>query len=108
VIKPYKLEGSSMLPLFRPGETALAGSPGDLRPGDCAVYEHGGRLLLHRVLAAGPQGALLADDAGRLEPHQVARAALRGRVLSRNPLKSGRAGALYCRLRRALYRCLHG
>ena len=103
-----------MLPLFRPGGIALAEPrPGArpeawLRPGDCAVYEYRGERLLHRVLSTGRAGALLADDAGRLAPHAVPWEAVEGRVVSRHPLKSGPAGALYCRLRRKLYSLLNG
>ncbi|MBI4350792.1 MAG: S24/S26 family peptidase [Elusimicrobia bacterium] len=103
--RAYRLEGSSMLPVFRPGELALAGRGTRpprrwLRPGDCAIYELGGRTLLHRVLKTGPDGAWFADDAGRLEPHFVAWKNVYGKVLSRNPLAGGLCGRLYSRLRR--------
>jgi len=104
-VKAYRLEGSSMLPVFRPGELALAGRGKQeperwLRPGDCAVYELEGRTLLHRVLKTGPDGAWLADDAGRLEPHFVPWKNVFGKVLSRNPLAGGLPGKIYSKLRR--------
>lgn len=97
-----------MLPVFRPAGLVLAeeAGPGRLCPGDCAVYSYKGRLLLHRVLGAGPGGVLFADDAGRLQPHLVPWAGVKGRVLSRNPLAGGLCGLAYCRLRRALSRVL--
>lgn len=97
-----------MLPVFRPGGVALAEGtgPGLLRPGDCAVYLYGGRTLLHRVLAAGPEGAWLADDAGRLTPHLVPWSAVLGRALG-GPLAGGLCGLVYSRLRRAVYALFH-
>ena len=92
-----------MLPVFRPGETVLV-SPARPRAGDCAVYDYRGRTLLHRVLRALPQGALLADDAARLEPHLVPWSAVRGTVLASGPLGGGLTGRLYSGLRRALSR----
>ena len=104
-MKAYLLEGSSMLPVFRPGETAFVtgARPG---PGDCAVYSYGGRVLLHRVLRASEAGAWLADDAGRLEPHFVPWPEVRGRALGSHPLSGGFAGLVYCRARRAVSRLL--
>lgn len=102
----FRLEGSSMLPVFKPGGLVLteAAAPGELSPGDCAVYVYEGRTLLHRVLRTGQNGVLLGDDAGRLEPHLVPWGGIKGRVLGRNPLGGGLCGLLYSRLRRALSR----
>lgn len=87
-----------MLPVFKPGELALA-RPGKLRPGDCAVYSYRGRTLLHRVIKTSADGAWLADDAGRLEPHLVPWADIRGRALG-GPLSRGLPGRVYSTLRR--------
>lgn len=105
--KAFRLEGSSMLPVFRPGELALIGRGKQtperwLRPGDCAVYEIEGRTLLHRAVKTGPGGAWFADDAGRLEPHFVPWKNVFGKVLSDNPLAGGLCGRIYSRLRRSL------
>lgn len=89
-----------MLPVFRPGGLAPV-SAARPRPGDCAVYSYGGRTLLHRVLKVSAGGAWLADDAGRLEPHFVPWADVRGRALG-GPLSVGLAGRLYSALRRGL------
>lgn len=89
-----------MLPVFRPGETALA-EDGRPAAGDCAVYDWQGRTLLHRVLKISPAGAWLADDAGRLAPHFVAWDDIKGRALG-GPLSCGLTGLLYSRCRRAL------
>lgn len=89
-----------MLPVFRPGGIAPV-SAARPRPGDCAVYSYKGRILLHRVLRAGPDGAWLADDAGRLEPHFVPWPDVRGRALG-GFLAGGLPGRLYSALRRGL------
>lgn len=90
-----------MLPVFRAGAAVLVSGERP-RPGDCAVYSYMGRSLLHRVASVCAGGAVLADDAGRLEPHLVPWAEVRGRALSPSPLASGPAGLAYHRLRRAL------
>lgn len=97
----FRLEGSSMLPVFRPGEVVLVGPP-VLSRGDCAVYNYGGRTLLHRVLKTSPEGVCLADDAGRLAPHSVPWADIRGKALSKNVFAGGFPGYIYSRLRRAI------
>ena len=108
----FRLEGSSMLPVFKPGELALVQPPAAgtsaprLSPGDCAVYEYEGRNLLHRVLKTGPAGAWFADDAGRLEPHLVRWEQVRGKVLSGHFLAGGLPGRIYSLLRRSLSRLL--
>jgi len=104
MVKAVKLEGSSMLPLFRPGRTALvetASVTGNIKlaAGDCAVYSFEGRTLLHRVVAVRRDGVVLSDDAGRLTPHFVLWENISGRVLSRNPLKNGMAGLFYSRVK---------
>jgi hypothetical protein len=94
-----------MLPVFRPGETALV-SLERPRPGDCAVYTCRGRTLLHRAVSVSADGAVFADDAGRLEPHLVPWGEVRGRALSRNPLAYGLPGLVYHKFRRGLSRLL--
>ncbi len=96
----FRLEGSSMLPVFGPGEIAPV-SAARPRPGDCAVYSYEGRTLLHRVTKVSVAGAWLADDAGRLEPHFVLWAEVRGRALG-GFLAGGLPGRLYSFLRRGL------
>lgn len=97
-MKAFRLEGSSMLPVFKPGEIALA-RPGRLAPGDCAVYQYRGRTLLHRVIKFSRGGAWLADDAGRLEPHFVPLEDIQGKALG-GLLSGGLAGRFYSALRR--------
>jgi len=104
--RAFLLEGSSMLPVFRPGGLALVDGERP-RPGDCAVYSYEGRTLLHRVLKTGPAGAWLADDAGRLEPHLVPWKNVRGRAPGTNILARGLAGLLYSRCRRTFSRLLN-
>lgn len=100
-VSAFRLEGSSMLPVFKPGEAALV-LPARLSAGDCAVYSYEGRTLLHRVMKTAENGAWFGDDAGRLEPHFVPSENIRGKVLSRNPLAGGVAGRIYSGLRRSL------
>lgn len=104
-MKAFRLEGSSMLPLFRPGETVRV-SPERPRPGDCAVYGWLGRVLLHRVTAVCAEGATFADDAGRLEQHLVPWADVQGRVVSGKLLAGGPVGLVYSRGRRFFSRLL--
>jgi phage repressor protein C with HTH and peptisase S24 domain len=97
----YRLEGSSMLPVFRPGELAVVERGAKkIRPGDCLVYEFEGRVLLHRVVGTSSGGAWLSDDAGRLRPHFVPWKDVRGKVLGRSPLAGGFCGNIYSKLRR--------
>ena len=100
-VSAFRLEGSSMLPVFRPGEVALVRAL-DLSAGDCAVYSYEGVTLLHRVMKIGENGAWFCDDAGHLEPHFVPLENICGKALSRNPLAGGLCGHLYSRLRRSL------
>jgi hypothetical protein len=101
-MKTYFLEGSSMLPVFLPGGTALV-AEGRPAAGDCAVYDWQGRTLLHRVLRISPAGAWLADDAGRLDLHFVPWGGIKGRALG-GLLSSGLPGLFYARLRRFCFR----
>ena len=111
MLKAIRLEGSSMLPLFRAGEIVLVEpllfpDPQALIPqpfpaaGDCVVYNYEGRSLLHRIISANASGALVADDAGRLAPHRVPWSEVSGRVISGNPLKKGLAGLAYNSVRK--------
>jgi len=104
--RAFLLKGSSMLPVFRPGELTLL-EEARPKPGDCAVYDYKGRTLLHRVLSTGPAGAWLADDAGRLEPHLVPWKNVRGRTPGDSFLARGLAGLLYSRCRRSFSRLLN-
>lgn len=99
-MKVVRLKGSSMWPVFRPGRSALV-SVRRPRTGDCAVYDFYGRVLLHRVIKTAQGGAWLADDAGRLKPHFVPWARIRGKALG-GPLSGGLSGLAYSRLRRAI------
>lgn len=99
-MRAFRLKGSSMFPVFRAGGAALVDGARPA-PGDCAVYSYMGSTLLHRVVAASPSGAWLADDAGRLEPHFVPWAKVRGRAHG-GLLAGGLPGLAYCKARRAL------
>jgi hypothetical protein len=90
-LKFFRLEGSSMRPLFREGATALV-RRGKLRRGDCAVYLAGGRTLLHRVAGFAGDRVVLRDDGWEMPPHAVHPRHIIGRVVSGNPLKSGLPG----------------
>lgn len=110
-LKPaaYRLEGSSMSPLFRPGGIAFIEPvrPGvSPRAGDCAVYEYNGRVLLHRVVGTDRAGVRFADDAGLLDVHSVPWRDVRGKVISGNPLANGLPGLLYSKARSLLGRFL--
>ena len=99
-MKAFRLKGSSMFPVFRAGGAALVDGSRPA-PGDCAVYSYMGATLLHRVVGTSPSGAWLADDAGRLEPHFVPWARVRGKARG-GLLSSGLAGLAYCKARRAV------
>ncbi|HBB66901.1 MAG: hypothetical protein A2X28_04770 [Elusimicrobia bacterium GWA2_56_46] len=117
----FRLEGSSMSPVFKSGEVVLVSSLSSqsssliphpsslpippsliLSSGDCAVYSYNGTTLLHRVIKTASDGVWLADDAGRLAPHFVLLERIRGRVLSRNPFAGGICGRIYSAIRRRL------
>jgi len=99
----FRLEGSSMSPVFKSGEVVLiVPSSLILSSGDCAVYSYNGATLLHRVIKTASDGVWLADDAGRLAPHFVLLERIRGRVLSRNPFAGGLCGRIYSAIRRRL------
>ena len=108
----FKLQGSSMHPVFKPGQVVLVDaieqlpSGIGLRKGDCAVYSYRGRTLLHRVVKAGPGGVWFSDDAGRIAPHLVGWELVRGRVVGGNFLSRGFCGLVYCKLRRTVFRVL--
>lgn len=112
-MKAFKLEGTSMLPLFREGDVVLVRPLGfdppvfGLSAGDCAVYEFEGRRLLHRVIGKDAGGVWLSDDSGRIEPHRAGWERIEGKVLSGNPLKNGRIGLAYSKIRRSLSRYVH-
>lgn len=103
----FRLTGSSMHPVFKPGEVVLVSRLSlaarlNLDSGDCAVYSYKGRTLLHRVVKAGPGGVWFSDDAGRIAPHLVGWELVRGRVVSGNFLSRGFCGLVYSRLRRSV------
>lgn len=108
----FRLEGSSMHPVFKPGQVVLVAGVNSeaagagLRKGDCAVYSYKGRTLLHRVVKAGPCGVWFADDAGRIAPHLVGWELVRGRVVGGNFLSGGFCGMVYSKLRRTVSRVL--
>ena len=107
----FRLEGSSMHPVFKPGQVVLvqpcrAETAVPLATGDCAVYSYKGRTLLHRVVKAGPCGVWFADDAGRIAPHLVGWELVRGRVVGGNFLSRGFCGLVYSKLRRTVSRVL--
>ena len=108
----FRLEGSSMHPVFKPGQMVLItdvsseAAAAGLKKGDCAVYSYKGRTLLHRVVKAGPCGVWFADDAGRIAPHLVGWELVQGRVVDGNFLSHGLCGLLYSKLRRSVSRVL--
>ena len=107
MIKAFRLEGSSMLPVFKPGQAALVdcktrNTEHDINPGDCAVYSCGGRALLHRAVRTVRAGVWFADDAGRIDAHLVPWENIRGKVLSGHLLAGGFCGRVYSGLRRAV------
>ena len=105
-VRGYRLEGSSMRPVYKAGELALADSAARPAPGDCAVYRRHGRTLLHRVLSTVHEGAWLADDAGRIAPHFVPWADVDGRAVTGGPLSRGICGLTYSLARRSLAKLL--
>lgn len=105
----FRLTGSSMHPVFKPGQVVLVQPlPGSsavpLASGDCAVYSYRGRTLLHRVVKAGSGGVWFSDDAGRIAPHLVGWELVRGRVVDGHFLSRGLCGLVYSRLRRSFSR----
>ncbi len=102
-MEAFILEGTSMRPLFKAGETVLVAPlllyPLSFHRGDCAVYEYEGRKLLHRAVRLDAAGVWFADDAGRISPHHVTWSAVRGKVISGNLFAAGLPGFLYSRAR---------
>ena len=102
-VTAFRLEGTSMSPVFRAGGIALVsgaasfGAQGALAPGDCAVYEYRGRTMLHRVVKTEASGAWFADDAGAIKRHKVPWTAVRGKVVRGGFLSGGLPGLLYHR-----------
>ncbi len=108
-IRAVRLEGTSMLPVFRAGDLALLDarfSGRDLVRGDCAAYETGGRTLLHRVTGTDADGVWFSDDAALLERHHAPWRAIRGKVLGGGPFSRGLPGFLYFTARTAALRAL--
>ncbi|MFH1619546.1 MAG: S24/S26 family peptidase [bacterium] len=105
MIKAFRLEGTSMGPLFKTGDTVLAELP-PFRPvkGDCVIYRIAGRYLLHRVAAVEKEAVWLADDAGSMDSHRVPLAAITGRVISRSFFSQGLSGRLYSLLVRTAHK----
>jgi len=65
------LGGSSMRPLFAPGDTLRIrpARAADLRPGDVIIVDLGGQLLCHRlVYVAGDHFVSRGDDAPEHDP----------------------------------------
>ena len=94
-----------MLPLFKTGDIVLVSSL-TIKKGDCAVYDHEGRTLLHRVVDSGASGLWFADDAGRIAPHLVPWSAVRGKVVGGGFLTDGLPGFLYSRGRTMIRKLL--
>ena len=77
------LGGSSMRPLFAPGDMlrAVPARAADVRPGDVLIVETDGQLLCHRLVYATATSLVLrGDDSPACDP-PCPHAALVGRVL---------------------------
>lgn len=70
-----------------------------LSPGDCVVYNFGGRNLLHRIIKIDSNGVWIQDDGEVISAHFVKWQDIRGRVISKNPLKNGFPGSIYFNLK---------
>ena len=115
--------GDSMRGTFRPGDrlTVLPASFADLRPGDVAVFRGSNRqsdadLVVHRVMAVGPDGlvtrgdnAPTADNHLLIAENLVGRAACVERDGCTRPVRGGRLGLWRARAlhaRRSMLRLL--
>jgi len=82
-----RVRGSSMHPTIKFGETIVVqpAAPGDLQPGDIAVYRHGENLVAHRATrcaGAAPDRALITvcGDAPWMTEERIERGQILGRV----------------------------
>ena len=74
--------GTSMRPAIAPGaEVRLLCGEGAAAPGDVVAFVDEGRVIVHRVVAALPGGALVTRGDARLLPDRLLRGA--GQVLGR-------------------------
>jgi len=94
-IKAFILKGTSMWPVFLPGEPVFVDSTAVIRAGDCVVYDVEGKKLLHRVSGVSEKGAFIEDDAGTGDVHFVPKEQIDGRVLGKGMLAGGFLGFLY-------------
>ena len=101
------LAGGSMRPTFREGDTLLVRRAPTVRPGEVALLEAGGGLLLHRIVGRFGSWVVHAGDrdlrwglAGIGEVIGRVDAPRRGRPAPRAhaALLAGRLGAILCRL----------
>lgn len=80
---PLRLEGGSMAPFLRPGDLVRIAplDTGEPRVGDVVAFLAGPRLVVHRVLAVGPDRVRLRGDAAPAHD-DVPRGAVAGRIVA--------------------------
>lgn len=73
--------GTSMLPTLRAGEIVRLERVDEVRPGQILAFEHGGGLLVHRVLRLAADHIVCRGDNRTLDDGRTPRAALVGRAV---------------------------
>jgi signal peptidase I len=60
-------QGTSMVPTLHPGDLVVSrpADPADLHVGDLVVFQHGRKLVVHRLVSIEPAGKGVADENGR-------------------------------------------
>jgi|SRR5208337_226110 len=98
-----RVHGESMLPTLWPGDVVeiTSCSLADVRPGEIVLARHGGRLFLHRLVAATAEGFVLRGDsmpgADPPFPSDALLGRLRGMVDGRSRSVLSRAlGTVFC------------
>lgn len=98
-----RVQGSSMLPLLRPGDTVCIAPccPEHVRPGEIIIFQRGNTLITHRVLACSAHSLQTRGDSCRFSDAPIQAADILGRVVaierdgSRHPIKQRAWHRLY-------------
>jgi hypothetical protein len=73
--------GTSMLPTLRAGELVRLEGVGEVLPGHIVAFEHGGGLLVHRIVSVAPDHVVCRGDNRIADDGITQRAAIVGRAV---------------------------
>jgi len=101
-----KLNGTSMLPLFKSGDIVLYTKVNkkDICIGDCIVYNYKGNKLLHRVIDKFGDCFIVSND-DDMDEHIISFEDIIGKVYTNNLLKKGFSGFIYHKLSKIIRKC---